>query len=199
MLAGAVLLWGCGGGELSLSEYVEQLNAVVDRAQQQYDELVASPQGAVLVAEGEQLAGFAPQDLQVALERVDEIGAEVEQGMAAIEPPDQVAELHDFYFDFDDESFTSAQNALAVRAGAATNWEELSASPEMAAYRDALAYDKQLCADLQAKFDATAGRETFADTPWIPGEMKEVVEAVIGCEGYPENPQDVYRPPASAS
>jgi hypothetical protein len=56
-----LLLWGCGGGEMSLTEYVERLNAIVEGARQQYEALVASPQGAVLVAEGAQLTDFTPQ------------------------------------------------------------------------------------------------------------------------------------------
>ena len=68
----------------------------------------------------------------------------------------------------------------------------------MEAYRAALARAKQWCIDLDARFDATAQREVFADTPWLPGEMKEVVEAVLGCEGYPEHPEDVYRPPPTS-
>jgi hypothetical protein len=193
-LVAAVVIGGCSGGELSLTEYVEELNAVVGQARQEYEELVANPPGAVLRADGEQLAEFTPQDLQWALERVSEIGVEVEEGVAAIEPPELVAELHDFYFDFGDDSFTAAQDALAVRAGTAASWEELSASPEMESYRAALVRDKQWCADLDAGFDATAEREAFADVPWLPGEMKEVVESVLGCEGYPEHPEDVYRP-----
>ena len=54
----------------------------------------------VLEAEGEQLADFTPQDLQWALERVIEIGVQVEEGVATIEPPELVAELHDLYLDF---------------------------------------------------------------------------------------------------
>ena len=69
----------------------------------------------------------------------------------------------------------------------------------MATYRAALAYDKQLCSDFQAELDATEERGVFADTPWIPGELKEVVEVVLGCEGYPDDPEDVYRPPATST
>ena len=65
----------------------------------------------------------------------------------------------------------------------------------MAAYRSALAADNEVCADFQAKLDATADRGVFADTPWIPGEFKEIVDAVIGCDVLPDNPQDMYRPP----
>jgi hypothetical protein len=193
-LAVVVVLVGCGGGETSLTEYVERLNAIVEGARRQYEVLVASPPGAVLVAEGAQLGDFTPQDLQAALERVSEIGVEVEEAVDAIEPPEQITDLHNLWFDFDG-NFTSAQEALATRAGSAADWEELSESPEMAAYRAALAEDKRTCTDFQAQLDATEERGVFADVPWIPGELKEVVEVVLGCQGYPEHPEDVFRPP----
>ena len=37
------------------------------------------------------------------------------------------------------------------------------------------------CQARQAQFDATADREVFADAPWIPSEMKEVVTVLLGC------------------
>jgi hypothetical protein len=196
VLCVALLASGCGGGELSLTEYVDRLNPVMVRAGQQYEELVTSPQGAVLVAEGAQLADFTPQDLQAALERLGEIEAEALEAGAAIEPPAQVADLANL---LSDDRSTSARVALAARAGSATNWEELSETPEMAAYRTALEVDKQACIDLQAKLDATAERGVFEDVPWIADELKEVVEAFLGCDGLPENPQDVYRPPPTST
>ncbi len=188
----------CGGGEMSLAEYVEQLDAIVNRANQQYEALVASPQGAVLVAEEAQLTDFTPQDLQAALERLSEIVVEVGEATDAIEPPKQIADLHNSWFGFHSE-FTSAQEALAARAGTAADWEELSESPEMAAYRAALAADKQVCTDIEAQLDATADREVFADVPWIPGFLKEVVAGALSCEVYPEHPEDMFRPPPTST
>ena len=40
-------------------------------------------------------------------------------------------------------------------------------------------------------------REAFAGMPWIPGELQEIFEVALGCDGYPEHPEDVYRPPSS--
>ena len=195
LVLGVVLLISGCGGEMSLTEYVEEINSIVARASQRYEALIATPQGAVLVAEGAHLLEFTPRDLHAALERVGEIGDEVQEATGAVEPPDEVADLHAFWFETDDQRFTSAQAALAARAGTTTDWDELSVSPEMAAYRAALAADKEACADFQAKLDATEERGVFADTPWIPGELKEVVDILLGCEGYPEHPEDVYRPP----
>ena len=151
----------------------------------------------MLVAEEAQLADFTPQDLQAALERLGEIEMEILEAGAGIEPPEEVADLAKL---LSDDRFTSARVALAARAGSATSWEELSETPEMAAYRTSLAGDKQACIDLQAKLDATAERGVFAGVPWIPGELKEVVEASLGCDGpHMRNPEDVYRPPPTST
>ena len=124
-----------------------------------------------------------------------QIEAEVEESIAAIDPPDAIAEIHDLFFNFD-EGFISAQEALAAGAGTAADWYELSDSPEMSAYRSALAQDKQQCATFEARLNAIADqRETLADTPWLPSDLKETFEAFLGCDGYPENPLDLYRPP----
>lgn len=195
----AVVAASCGGGELSMSDYTERVAVVVDRASQQYGELVTSPQGAVLIAEPEETMNLSPQDLQIALERVREIEAEVEESIAAIEPPEQVAELHNRFFTFG-EGFISAQEALATRAGTAADWEELSESSEMNAYRAALAKDKQDCVDFRAELNAISEqRGDLTETPWIPSDLKEVFRVFLGCDGYPENPNDLYRPPPTAT
>ncbi len=188
---------GCGGSEMSLTEYVDQLNAINKRGLQQYLELLASPQGEVLVAaEAAQITDFTPQDLQVGLEGVIEIAVAVKEAADAIEPPEQVADLHHRLFD---DKFTFFEEALAARAGTAANWEELSESPEMEAFRAAMAEDKQACIDFQAELDATANRAVFADTPWIPGFLKEIVDAVLNCEFVPEIPEDMFRPPPTST
>ena len=189
-----LLLGACGGAESPLTDYVENLNDIVETARQQYGELVATPEGGVLVAEAQQLDNFTPQDLKIALEKVRIIEAGVDEATAAIDPPPLVAELHHLFFDFDSE-FISSQEALAVRAGSALDWNELDATPEMAAYRAALAQDKQDCIAAQDEVNAIAERrESFADTPWIPTELKEVFEVAFGCDGYPAHPEDLYRP-----
>lgn len=191
----ALMLAACGGtSALSLTEYVNRLNVIVEQARQDYEVLVSGPHGGVLIAEGDELAAFSPQDLQVALDRVREIESTVDEATSAIDPPEPVETLHHLFFDFDNE-FIAAQEALAVRAGTAADWEELSESAEMAAYRVALADDKQACIDAQSEVNAIGDqREVFADTPWIPGELKELFEVGLGCDGYPEDPGNLYRP-----
>lgn len=199
----SVVSVGCGGGEMSLTDYIQEINAIFDRGIEQYEPLATSSEGLVLIVgqgshlgiadQGVQLTDFTPQDLHVALERVAEIQAEALDAAAAIEPPEQIADLHELYF----RELPIAE--LAVRAGTAADWYELSESAEMAAYRAALAADNQVCADFQAKLDATADRGVFADTPWIPAELKETVNYALGCDSLPANPEDVYRPPPTTT
>lgn len=88
--------------------------------------------------------------------------------------------------------FIAAQEALAVRAGTAKGWVELSDTAEMAAYRAALAADKQDYESTQSEVNAISeGREVFAETSWTPGELEELFEIVLGCDAYPAHPEDV--------
>ncbi len=196
MAVGALMLvvTACTSGELSVTEYVEDVNAIVTRASQRYEAIASDGQSAVLVASGARLANFTPQDLSEAFQKVRDLEAELEQAIGEIEPPAQIAEMHDLMFDFDD-GFFAAQEAMTERAGTAESWSELSASPEMEAYRAALAKDKRECEETEAELNSIAERrEAFADTPWVPGELKGIFEAVLGCSGYPEHPEDAYRP-----
>jgi hypothetical protein len=194
---------GGGGGEMSLAEYVQRVDAIFERGIERYEAVVASPQGMVLIVgqgshlgfddEGAQLTDFTPQDLHTALLQVAEIQAEALDTAAAIDAPKQIADLHTLFF----RELPIAE--LAARAGAAGDWEELSESAEMAAYRNALAADNQACAEFQAKLDATANRGVFAETPWIPAELKEIVNYGLGCDSLPEHPEDAYRPPPTTT
>jgi hypothetical protein len=187
-----------GSSEMSLNEYVEGVDAIFARGVGQYEELVSTQQGLVLVVgqgshlgiedQGAQLTDFTPQDLHVALEQVARIQSEALQAAAAMNPPEQIVDLHALFF----RELPIAE--LAARAGTASNWEELSASAEMDAYRKALAADNQACADFQAKLDRTADRGVFADTPWIPNDLKETVNYALGCDELPAHPEDAYRP-----
>jgi hypothetical protein len=172
---------------MSMSEYVDEMNTIGVRIAQQSE---------VVFAEAEQIA--TPSDVNAMMERVQPLRIEVLEGFEGLDPPEQVADLHRLISDWMTKIIL-AEEALAARASAVADWEEFSQSSEVTAYRAALAEGKTVCADFQAKLDATAGRGVFADTPWIPGELKEVVDAALGCESFPENPEAVYRQPPATS
>ncbi len=193
-LALIVVAGGCGGGEMSMAEYVEAFNDITFAASRQYEEFSASPEGRILIVENDELDDFTPQDLQAGLQRIGRIESAVLEAAAAIDPPEEVAEFHSFYFAL--SPFTAAREDLAARAGSATDWVELSATPEMEAYRAAVAEDKANCVEFAATIDDTRDRETLGDMPWFPSELSETVEAVLACDQYPERPEALYRPPA---
>ena len=181
-----VVASGCGGGDMSLSEYVDEMNTIGARIAQQSE---------VVFAEAEQIA--TPSDVNAWMERVRPLRIEVLEGFEGLDPPEQVADLHRLISDWM-AKIILAEEALAARASTVAGWEEFSQSSEMTAYRATLVEGKTVCTDFQAKLDATAARDVFADTPWIPGELKEVVDAALGCESFPENPEAVFRqPPAT--
>ncbi|MDX2342231.1 MAG: hypothetical protein QNL12_00115 [Acidimicrobiia bacterium] len=180
-----LLLSGCGGA-MSLTEYVDRINAVERRASQQAQTIAAG---------AEEITDLTPQDVQTGLELAHSIRIEVKESTDDIEPPEQVAELHELIFDWHTR-FIDVEQALATRAGTAedtaADWEVLSASPEMAAYRGAIVEGKEVCNEFQAQLDLTAERGDFADVPWLPTQLKEVVVAVLGCDWFPERPEEIY-------
>lgn len=197
-VATALLLASCGSGPLTLTEYVDRLDVLFDTAVQKYEAVVSAPGGMVLIVGqgvefgldtgGQELTDFSTQDLQVALEGIAAIQDEVITVAVEIDPPEELAELHDLFFR------TLPVEPLAARAGSTDSWEELSSSPEMEAYRSALAADRKVCAEFQATLDATEERGTFADSPWIPGRLKEIVDYAVGCDAFPADPENVFRP-----
>lgn len=193
VLALVVSLAGCGSGEMSLDEYAERVDEIVGDAYQSWQDLVSSPDGAVLVADAGGLAGFHPSDLGSALERLIEIEEGVLAATAEIDPPDRIEDLHDLLFD---SAFTQVERALASRAATAADWAELSATAEMAAYRTALAEDKARCEAFEGHLEGTTGAASFEGMPWVPSGMTEIVEILLDCDGYPDDPAAVYRPPA---
>lgn len=185
----AVAVSGCGGGEMSLTEYVDRIDGIFVQALGRYQVLLAGPGGQVLVAEGEQLLDYTPRDLQAALEELGEIQAEALEAASEIDPPTEIERLHELFFR------RLPIEEVAARAGTAADWWELSDSPEMAAYRAAIAADEVVCAEFQAELDTSAARGVFADNPWIPAEMTEIVEFALGCGSFIQDPETVYRPP----
>lgn len=181
-----LLVSGCGGGELSLTDYTERVNAI---------EVHASERGEELAADAGEIDDFTPQDLQAMLEQARVIRGEVDEAVNDLVPPEQIADAHELIFDWHTE-FIAVEEALATRAGTTPHtpagWTDLSDSSEMAAYRSAIAEGKRVCIEFQERLDATEARGVFSDTPWIPGEMKEVVERVLGCVWFPDDPDGVY-------
>lgn len=159
----------CGGGTLSVTEYSERAESMARVMLDEFDVLEAQWASATTVEEGEEV-----------LDRAVVIRTDFQNGMTELNPPETFADLH---ADLGEHlgRILAAQEAWATRADTADSLDELQTSPEALAYWNLDAEMYPLCLELQARLDATAEREIFAEVPWIPSEMKEVVAVVMGC------------------
>lgn len=177
-----LLLSGCGGGGLTLTEYVDRLNAINDRT---------VPQAEALISELERAT--TPGEAGATMERMMALRIESVEATEALDPSEPIADLHELLLDWE-KRLIPIEESFAARAGAVSGWEEFFESVEVEAYRAALVEGKQVCTEFQARLDATADRGVFADTPWIPAALSEVVDARLGCDLFPEDPESVFRP-----
>lgn len=169
----ALLVTSCGRGELSLTEYadeVEGLTTILFRTLEN------------LTVEGT-FAAPTVEEIQAVYGGVATAFHGLLEGLEAIEPPKEVAELHTAALDMA-TNLAAAGDAFARRTDEVETEDELSMlfdSPEALAVDAAREEMVTFCQERQAEFDATSDREVFADTPWIPSELQEVVLVAFGC------------------
>ena len=84
-LSAALLLAACGGGQLSLPDYVDELNEVIEDGSEQIKPLYRE-----LLATGEP----SLEAMRSVLHQEVAIRVEVQEEFAKLRAPDQVAELH---------------------------------------------------------------------------------------------------------
>ncbi len=164
------LLVACGGGGLSLTEYAERVDALALELGEQLD------------AGDARMSTGTPtlEDAQEVLTRAVAARTVFQEGLTALDPPQQMADLHTDLVEVHSR-IIAAQESFVARTATATTLEELDQSAEAEAYRAISTESASLCQEFRASINATADREVFADTPWIPGDMKEVVEVTFGC------------------
>jgi hypothetical protein len=180
----SLLLVACGSSTLSMSEYADEFNEL--RA-------IYEPQAEGAWVEYSRIADPALADVATLASREAAIRADIGEDLRALEPPAEIADLHDLLVDWvEDLRVTSL--ALADRASVAASWDDLLDSPEFLAFEATLTGGADACNEFQAKLDATAARGAFADTPWIPAEMKDIADAVLGCDIIPEDLDVILRP-----
>jgi hypothetical protein len=164
-----LLLLGCGGGTLSMTEYAETLD------------LLASDLGGKLEAMDVRVTGTPTvEEARLVLGEALTARTEFQESLTELDPPRELADIHNDLVDLHARIIT-VQGAFAAQAATATSLDELLNSTESDAYQAVQIELLELCPDLQARVDATTDREVFADVPWIPGDLKEVVELTLGC------------------
>lgn len=169
----ALALAACGGGTLTLSEYGAQGEQLVTDVSQRVDALDAA-----LESDDQTVDSVRAYWT----ERV-EARRDFSEGLEALEPPEEAAELHAVVVDIFNR-LTLAEESLAARV---TSLETVSGPAEWWSTpegRTARAVDEevtQICVVAQGAFDETVDREAVVDVPWMPPEMKEVVRVAFGC------------------
>jgi len=167
------LLVGACSSPMSLGEYAEEVESLVVTMNQRIDD-----------GEAEVAADPTLERAQsYATDRLDARRHFVE-AFDALGPPDEVADLHATALDIFNRLVT-AETTLADLVMVAGSFEEADAvwiTPQGEAFRKIDEEAVALCAVVQADLDATQQREAFAETPWIPPEMKEVIEVTFRCD-----------------
>jgi len=168
----ALLVTACAS-EVSLTDYAEEVERLVVAMNERLDDgEPALDAGSTLARAQAYLADRA----DARNEFLDAFGA--------LSPPEDAAELHAAALDIVTR-LAAAEAALADLALQATTFEDASAiwnTPQGEAFQSLDEEALALCLAAQTDFDATADRDAFSETPWIPPEMKEVVEVAFRCD-----------------
>ena len=152
-----------------MTEYSELFQSASFAMRDDFDALEAQWASATTVEDGKEV-----------LDRAVAIRTDLQNNLSNLDPPEAFADLHGVLVEQLGRILTVQEN-WAVRAETAGSLDELNESSEAVAYWDLDAEMRPLCFELQSRLDATAEREIFAEVPWIPGEMKEVVSLVLSC------------------
>lgn len=170
VLVSGLALSACGG-ESSLTEYATELEAAVTEMNGQLDDLDAELSETTDI---EQVKRYAE-------ERVTARYAFV-RFLETLDPPSNVSDLHDAALGIMGR-VADAESALAdyvSEVNSLTEIEDFWSTPLGIAARSADAEAIELCLAAQAELDTTE-RSDLAGVPWIPPELKEVVEVAFGC------------------
>lgn len=169
-----LLVASCGGGSLNLAEYNTEGMALAT---------VMEERIYALDAEWDSRTATVEDARTYWDERIKAYETGLE-GFQDLEPGGEAADLHETGL----ELFTklvAAESALAVRVASfetVTGPEQWWSTAEGAAVDGVNEEIYSHCLVFQAMYDATVQRIVVSDVPWIPSEMKEVVQVDIGCE-----------------
>ena len=169
----AVLVAGCGNGELNLADYAGQAEQLLTAMNRRIDTLEAQFQ----------TEGFTLDNTREFWETKVVARREFIAGMESIEPPEEAAEMHAAAIGIVSRLMT-ADEAVAQLVRSMETDQDLNGllqSPEFLATEVVDEEAVALCQAAQAEFDSTADRAVFGDTPWIPSELREVVSVAFGC------------------
>ena len=169
-----LLLASCGGGDLSLGEYNTEGMALATAMEERIYTLDAEWDSQTATVE----------DVRTYWDQRIKAYETALESFEALEPVGEAAELHRTGM----ELFTklvAAESALATRVASSdtvTTPEQWWNTQEGEAVGVVEEEIYSFCLVFQAMYDATVERIALSDVPWVPSEMKEIVQVDIGCE-----------------
>ena len=180
-----VLSIGCGG-TLTLTEYSETVEGLISEMNDTMGPLVASYEAMPQSVEQAQtlLRGTVTARTRF-LDQYEEL-----------KPPDRIRELHELGVEVIG-AMRAAEERLAARADQIETTADLDDLWRSAEYTAAIAANQRasnLCEQLQRGTDATADLEPFVGVPWLPPELKEVVNILFECTLQDADPTSAGEP-----
>lgn len=169
----ALLVVGCGDSEPTMSEYATEVERLLLTMNGEIDALDAEIAGQTSTLED--VREFWGAKLAARREFVE--------GLESVEPPEEAVEMHKSALGII-KRLTAVDEAVAELVGTMESDAELATlleSPEFLATEVVDAEAIAMCQAAQGDFDATADGDVFADVPWIPSELREVVIVFFGC------------------
>ena len=181
ILAVVLVVTGCGGGGSSVNGYVEALNTMNNefspRGEANYLEFMSNPAPTL-------------DDLRALLNANVALRLDVQDPLEALDAPSQIEDLNDSWVGWH-ASLLAVEEAQSAGAATAGSWDEFLDSAEFAEWGVSLRGGAALCADFERRLNSTEAAELFSGTAWMPSELTEVVHAVIGCESFPDDLNDL--------
>lgn len=176
-----LLVAGCGGGDATVDEYVETLNGM-------YTDY--SPRGEAAYVNFLAIADPTMDDLQALLDTNVALRVDVQRALEDLDAPEPIEDLNESWVGWHGR-FLDAAEGLAARAATARDWQEYLDSAEFTEWGLAMSDGAQLCDEFEGHLNSTESEDLFADTAWMPSELTDVVQAVIGCDSFPDDLDDL--------
>ena len=172
----ALVMASCGADRLTEAEYAEEVESLTTTLFQRIEDLSQ--------ATGVPAGTSTMEDLRTYYNELAAAFRELWEGLEALQPPEDSAEDHVLSIDLAGgkaAAFRFLKAKIQIVDGSRDELQQLFDSPEAAAVATARDEMIAFCQEGQADFDATADREVFGDTPWLPSELQEVIQVVLGC------------------
>ncbi len=173
VLAFSLALGACGSGEMTITEYATEVEALVGDMTARFAgidaEWTSQPPSVARAQE------YWEARLEIRNDFLDGIGQ--------LRPPEAVIDQHEAalaVFQRMTDADVALRDVVDEYDFIDDHWQWVDTPEGRAA--DAVLEDVfAFCRASQEEFDATEERESFEEMPWLPAQMKEVVRVAFGC------------------